>query len=137
MTEESLVRFEEKGPITIGVVHAASVLDAMNVNQFGESLLAYVHQHKGIKLLLDFSRVDYLSSAVLTELLKVDQACKESGGSLRLCSLNADIRKVFEITNLDKHFIIYKDAERGEANFLRSLEVEASEEAWAKVNKRE
>ena len=137
MTEESLVRFEQKGTITIGVVHAASVLDAMNVNQFGESLLAHVKQHPGIKLLLDFSRVDYLSSAVLTELLKVDQACKETSGHLRLCSLNPDIRKVFEITNLDKHFVIYKDAERGVANFLRSLEVEASEEAWAKVNKRE
>ncbi|MBN2311732.1 MAG: STAS domain-containing protein [Candidatus Hydrogenedentes bacterium] len=135
MDEERLVKFKQVGAITVGKVRAGSVLDAMNVTQFGEQAMGYVKRHPRTHLLLDFHRVDYLSSAVLTELLKIDHACTEAGGTLRLCSLNKDIRKVFEITNLDKHFVIYKDLEEGVKRHQRSIDVQAQEQAWLKKKK--
>ena len=69
MNDVDLVEFTERGAITVGVVQAGSVLDALNVAQFGASVLTYVKQHAGLRLLLDFHNVGYLSSAVLTELL--------------------------------------------------------------------
>lgn len=135
MTDPDLVEFEERGAITIGVIKAGSVLDAMNVSQFGARVAAYVKQSPGLRLLLDFHRVEYLSSAVLTELLRINQACKDGGGDLRLCGLNKDIRKVFEITNLDKLFTIYDGVDDAVKKYARSLTIEAQESAWTQVSK--
>ena len=65
-TEKAIIVYEEVGVITIGRIQSASVLDAMNVEQFGKELLDRVTQSEGIHLLLDFREVEYLSSAVLT-----------------------------------------------------------------------
>ncbi|MDX9975841.1 MAG: STAS domain-containing protein, partial [FCB group bacterium] len=107
MAQEPLVTFEEHPPITVGLILSTSVLDALNVTQFGNQVLAHIQGRTAVKLLLSFERVNYLSSAVLTELLRINEAVRELQGQLRLCALNSDIRKVFEITNLDRIFVIY------------------------------
>jgi len=135
MSEEPLVSFTERGVITVGTIQAGSVLDAVNVTQFGKEVLDYVSGHPGLNLLLNFHAVEYLSSAVLTELLRVNQACKDGDGGLRLCSLNEDIRKVFEITNLDKMFVIYGAVDEAAMRYARSLTIEAEEQAWSHVRK--
>jgi anti-sigma B factor antagonist len=137
-TESAILTFEEVGAITIGRIQSASVLDAMNVDQFGKDLQDQVAKTDDINLLLDFREVEYLSSAVLTELIRVHKSCEDRGGSLRLCAMNADIHKVFEITNLDRYFTIYSDrAEEAVKKFARSLTVEADERAWSNINKSE
>jgi anti-anti-sigma factor len=136
MSEQLLVRFEERGLISIGHIEASSVLDALNVNKFGELVLDHVRKHPGVYFLLDFQRVQYLSSAVLTELLRTSQACKEGGGELRLCGLNKDILKVFQITNLDKMFTIYGQVDDAVIKFARSLSIQVKEEAWSDPDKR-
>jgi len=135
MSEASLISFEKHGPLVLGRIEAASVLDAMNVSHFGAELTAYVEANAGVRLLLDFENVDYLSSAVLTELLRINKKIAETHGSFRLCSLNRDIRKVFEITNLDKMFVIYDSAGEGLKKFARAIEIEAQEDAWEQMNR--
>jgi anti-sigma B factor antagonist len=130
MAEQDLVVFKQAGPIVVGTIQSNSVLDAMNVTEFGDCVRNYVEEHPGGHLLLDFSRVDYLSSAVLTELLRVNDKVLAHGGTLRLCGLNADIRKVFEITNLDKVFTIYGELKPAIDRYLRSLDIAAKEESW-------
>lgn len=134
MSNGPMIVFEEKGPITLGRVQATSVLDARNVAELGKELLASTERKPETHILLDFSQVSYLSSAVLNELLKVHRKLQETRGSLRLCSLNQDIKKVFEITNLDKVFVIYESAADGVKKFLRSLEIEEQERAWKEGN---
>ncbi|MBX7256056.1 MAG: STAS domain-containing protein [Candidatus Hydrogenedentes bacterium] len=135
MSEQQLLRFEERGVITIGHIDAASVLDALNVTQFGKEVLEYATAHPGLNLLLDFQRVQYLSSTVLTELLRIHQVCKDSGGGLRLCGLNKDIQRVFEITNLDKMFTMYGALDDAILRYARSLTIEAEEQAWSHLTK--
>ena len=135
MSEVSLISFEKHGPVVLGRIEAASVLDAMNVSHFGSELMAFVEANEGVRLLLDFGNVDYLSSAVLTELLRINKKVTSTNGSFRLCSLNRDIRKVFETTNLDKMFVIYDSAGDGLKRFQRAIEVEAQEEAWEQLNR--
>jgi len=130
MSEDNLLDFKQEGRITIGTIHSASVLDALNVTEFGQEAVDYVKKHRGVHLLLNFERVGYLSSAVLTELLRIKEAAESNGGSLRLCSLNTDIRKVFEITNLDKVFVIYEGTDTAVKRYERSLDIEAQEKAW-------
>ncbi len=135
MSEQPLLRFEERGAITIGSIDAASVLDALNVTQFGKDVMDYAAAHPGLNLLLDFQRVQYLSSTVLTELLRINQLCKDSGGAMRLCGLNKDIQRVFEITNLDKMFTMYGALDDAVLRYARSLTIQAEEQAWSHLTK--
>jgi len=90
-----------------------------------------IESSPGVNLLLNFENVDYLSSAVLTELLRINKAIQEVQGQLRLCGVSKVIMEVFQITNLDKMFTIYHDdVSGGLRRFQRSLEVAAEEAAW-------
>ena len=133
MHEESTMTFEERGPIVVGTILAPSMLDARNVAKFGEDLMNYIQGKSGLHLILDFCHVEYLSSAVLTELIRAHKVLEQAKGALRLCSLNPEIQKVFEITNLDRLFVLHTSLDEAEPKFRRSLDIEASEDAWDQV----
>jgi len=50
------------------------------------------------KILVDFTDVDYVSSAGLRVLLATAKRISASGGSLRICGLNETVNEVFEIS---------------------------------------
>lgn len=135
MKEDLVMHFEQRGDIVVGTVRAASVLDAMNVARFGKEVAAYVQKKPGVKLLLNFEHVDYLSSAVLSELLTLKKLIEDENGQLRLCALSTDIQQVFQITNLDKVFVIYEDCPHGVKFYQRSLIIAADEESWSQLNR--
>lgn len=130
MSNEKLIEFKSAGRITVGTIHSASVLDALNVTEFGKEAVEYVRKHRNVHLLMNFEHVGYLSSAVLTELLRIKEAAEQTRGGLRLCAVNADIRKVFEITNLDKVFVLYDEKDEAVHRYERSLDIEEQEKAW-------
>ena len=130
-TTEPLLCFEEQKPIVIGTVRFASVLSVANVTEFGVEALEFVGKNPGLNLLLNFEKVDYLSSAVLTELLRIKKAIDDSKGRLRLCAISDTIQEVFQITNLDKVFSLDSaNLEVGKKRFLRTIEVATEEAAW-------
>lgn len=128
---DRIVDFVEEGKIVVGTIRTTSVLSAINVAEFGNEVVKRIEGNTGINLLLSFEHVDYLSSAVLTELLRINKAIQESQGQLRLCGVSKVILEIFQITNLDKMFTIYHDdVTGGLRRFVRSLEVAAEEAAW-------
>ena len=50
------------------------------------------------KLIVDFTALDYISSAGLRVLLGTAKRLKGTGGALRLCGLNETVREVFQIS---------------------------------------
>lgn len=129
----SQLNFEVRGNITVGTIQASNMFDAMNVTEFGNEAIQYLKENPGTKLLLNFESVDYMSSAALTELLRINEEVKKTDGSVRLCSLTPDIRKVFEITNLEKLFVIHGDdsVESALKRYERSLTVASDDATWA------
>lgn len=127
------VDFETLGRVTVGTVQETNTLDGMNVADFGNEVIEYIKDKDGLHLLLNFEYVTYMSSAALTELLRMNEALRETHGSVRLCNLSCDIRKVFQITNLDQLFGIHDDenVKKAAERFERSLAVAADEDAWA------
>jgi anti-anti-sigma factor len=61
--------------------------------------------------LLDFSKIDYISSAGLRALLTVVKRLKESGGRLAICLLTDQVREVFKVSGFDAVVEIYPDQE--------------------------
>jgi anti-anti-sigma factor len=63
------------------------------------------------RVIADFSRVDYISSAGLRVLLATGKKLRRSGGELRICSLNEMAAEVFEISGFATLFQIFADAD--------------------------
>ncbi len=134
MTEaKGLITFERMGQVSLGTITGTHTLDGLHVEEFGREGCAYVEGKPGLNLLLDFRNITYLSSAALTELLRIREALKHEAGSLRLCCLSCEIQRVFRITNLEKLFHIHGDEDTAEAlaRYQRALSVAASESIWA------
>src|SRR5690606_24945645 len=88
------IQFKNLAPYALGTVHQAGVLNESNLSDFARDLGHFVEKHPGRALLLSFKHVDYLSSAVLTELMRAHKALLAGGGSLSVCCLNKNIREV-------------------------------------------
>ncbi len=59
------------------------------------------------KVVLDFSALDYISSAGLRVLLGAAKKLKASGGTLRMFGLNQSVREVFEISGFSAILAVY------------------------------
>jgi anti-anti-sigma factor len=60
------------------------------------------------KVLLDFSQLDYISSAGLRVLLGTAKHLRGSGGKLGLFGLNQSVREVFEISGFSSILSVYQ-----------------------------
>jgi anti-sigma B factor antagonist len=127
------IDFSEQPPITIGNVVQTDVLDGSNVLEFGTQALDYISEHSTKQFLISFENVRYMSSAALTELLRINQAIRENKGTVRLCGMNQDIQNIFKITNLEKLFVIHENEnlQAAASRFKRSLELAKEESAWS------
>jgi anti-sigma B factor antagonist len=65
-----------------------------------------------VNLVIDFSNVNFLSSAVLGLLIRVSKRINEHKGTLKLCGIDPKIYEIFKITRLNEIFEIYSDARK-------------------------
>ncbi len=61
------------------------------------------HKH----FLLDFGRVEYLSSAGMRLLLSMTRRLKGDGGQLALCSINDDVMEIIKVAGFERILNIY------------------------------
>lgn len=87
------------------------ILEERDINSLQESIMSVIEQTERINLILDFSNVKFLSSAVLGLLIRVSKRIYERDGRLRLCNIDPKIYEIFKITRLTKTFDIYKNIE--------------------------
>jgi len=100
---------EEIGDVTVVNFVDRKILDEQNIQIIGQQLLDLVNVEGRKKLVLNFSNVEYLSSAALGKLITLNKRLKEVAGKLILCSISPEIYEVFEITRLDKFFKIERE----------------------------
>ena len=87
------------------------ILEESDIQQLQSSIMSVVEQAECINMVLDFSHVSFLSSAVLGLLIRVSKKVYENGGQLKLCNIAAKIYEIFKITRLTKIFDIYANVE--------------------------
>ena len=61
------------------------------------------------KIVVNFERLDYISSAGLYILLATAKQLQVSGGELRVCNLNDLVREVFEMSGFDSIVSVSKN----------------------------
>ncbi len=95
--------------VTIATFHSARILDAAHVDAIGNELYHLVEKKDRRKLILDFTDVKFLSSAMLGVMLNVHNKIGKIKGQVILCGLRPELYKVFKISKLEKLFPSYAD----------------------------
>ncbi len=94
------------------------ILEDVDIQSIQASVMSVVDQTGRINLVLDFSDVQFLSSAVLGFLIRLSKRVYEQDGQLRLCNIIPKIFEIFRITRLTKIFDIYKDRQEAIESLL-------------------
>jgi anti-sigma B factor antagonist len=103
------VDLSEVGEVTVVRLRDYKIVEDINIQELGQELFQLVEVENRGKLLLNFSTVEFLSSAALGKLITLDKKVKAHGGVLKLSNIRPEIYKVFEITKLNRLFDIKKD----------------------------
>lgn len=98
------VDFENQGEKT--VVRLSGRLDATTSPAL-EAKAQEILGKQGTKILLDFARVDYLSSAGMRFLLSATKKVKTAGGVLALCSLSDDVMEIIKMAGFERILHIF------------------------------
>lgn len=117
MSSNRRLDIDEVNDVTVARFTDKKILDESNIQIIGNQMFSLVDEDHRQKIVLDFTNVEYLSSAALGKLITMDKKVKAAGGKLRLCSIRSDILEVFKITRLDKLFTIREDREKALEGF--------------------
>lgn len=93
------------------------ITDELVIQELGDELFALVEVRNLKKLLLNFTNVEFLSSAALGKLISLERKVDRAGGMLRLSNIRPEIYDVFVITRLNEKFVITEEQEDALADF--------------------
>lgn len=91
-------------------------LDAEASPRFDEKLFQMLQRGEK-NFLIDFSDLEYISSAALRLLLLLAKNTTTSGGKVAIASLHGSVREIFEISGFLKIFSVYASRDEAVASF--------------------
>ncbi len=100
------MQFSTRTSNDIHIVAIAGSLDSTTSPEVQKSLEAVLVGAK--KVALDFTALDYISSAGLRVLLGAAKQLRASGGMLGMFGLNQSVREVFEISGFSSILSVYE-----------------------------
>jgi anti-anti-sigma factor len=92
------------------VLKPSGRIDANTAQAFEEESLRHVNASLN-RIIIDFSLLDYLSSAGLRALLIIARGVKNQGGDAIMCSLPDNINNVIKISGFDTILGVYSTVE--------------------------
>lgn len=93
------------------VIAVSGRLDANSASSLEEEcndVIAAGH----LQLILDFNKLEYISSAGLRVLLSVTRKLKTSGGCLSLCAVEGLVKEVISMAGFDGFLTIYTNLDK-------------------------
>ncbi len=103
--------------VTIVDFNQRQIREMHQIQEIGEELFGLVDQQNVRKLVLDFSKVQLLSSAMLGVLLNLKTRAEAAKGRIVICNLKRELREVFRLARLDKMFSFYDSEADALASF--------------------
>jgi anti-anti-sigma factor len=83
----------------------AGAIDMRAAGDFEKALLKAIEEG-GRRIVIDFARVDLLTSAGIRVLVTLTRRLQGAGGAVVLCALGPAVQRVFDISGLTKQFRI-------------------------------
>ena len=112
------LRTQETEGVIVVYFNEAKILDEEKIQKIGSEMIAAADSTADSKrLLLNFSGVGFMSSAMIGKLVLLNKKCKTDGIALKLSDISGNVSEVFKIMKLNKIFDIYKTEEKALASF--------------------
>ncbi|WP_427157790.1 STAS domain-containing protein [Aliinostoc sp. HNIBRCY26] len=93
---------------TFKVIEPAGILDGIRGNQLRREISEVLEN--GIEILLiDMKQVKFIDSSGLGSLVSAMQLVRNSNAKLFVCSINDQVRMLFELTKMDRVFQVFLD----------------------------
>jgi len=92
------------------IISISGRLDTTNYNQLETKLMGLIDQHHD-RILVECSKMDYISSSGLRILLMALKKINQSKGRFVLCGLQENIQEIFEISGFTSIFEIHRNME--------------------------
>jgi anti-anti-sigma factor len=87
---------------TVVTFQQPSVLDGLTIEAIGGELYELVDRKAKRRIILDFTRVRAMSSAMIGVVISLNRKAASIGGKVVFCGLRDEVMKVFKIMKLDK-----------------------------------
>ena len=100
----------------VKIVALIGKLDTNTAPEAETSLMELVEQgHQ--RILIDFTDLDFVSSAGLRILLLTAKKISATGGALRVCSLNETVQDIFDMSGFASLLQVFDDQQNALADF--------------------
>lgn len=86
-----------------------------NIDELGQSLFQLVEQLGFRRVVIDLSRVPYVTSSVLGKLITLHRKLNRVEGRLLLCGLQETVQQVMQRSNLLEYFDVFESVETAQA----------------------
>lgn len=90
------------------IIRLIGNMDVHAVHKIEKQFMDELSSYSRTKIIIDLSRVDFVSSAGLRILVGALKICKEKDNPLILCCLKPSVQKVFEILDMNSMFEVRK-----------------------------
>lgn len=87
----------------VKIVQPSGILDGLNANQLRRDISDLVENGANI-VLVDFQDITFMNSAGLGALVSILKKVRSQGAELFICSLNEQVKMIFELTKMDLIF---------------------------------
>lgn len=103
----------------IAVLAITGSIDSLNADELAQRF-AQAQAQGHVRLVADFSLVNYTSSAGLRSLLGAVKSCRLGGGDLRVANVQPQVNRVLEIAGFTSILNIYPDVRLAVESFAEA-----------------
>ncbi|MCA9258386.1 MAG: STAS domain-containing protein [Planctomycetales bacterium] len=103
------VRAETRDATLVIAVLDERLMEPTQIKRLSDDLQGLLGKAEQTQVVLDFERVQFMSSAMLGKLVQFHKKCKEFKVNLKLSGVSSEIYEVFKITRLHKLFDFQPD----------------------------
>jgi anti-sigma B factor antagonist len=108
---------DEHGDVTLIRFRDDRVTDPMEIEDMGRQLYNVLEYKNCDKLVIDFSPVEFLSSATIGKLISLNRKARVCKTAVRLCGMQQGVKDIFHLCSLDRVFDIREDENAAIASF--------------------
>lgn len=89
------------------VLNPEGRIDSTNAEKFKNEVTNYINE-QDTSIILDFNKVEYISSACLRSLLSISKHMSQNKRDLVLCGLSESVNKIIKVSGFDSVLKIYE-----------------------------
>jgi anti-sigma B factor antagonist len=108
---------EEIGDVAVVHFLDSRITNPLDIEELGRQLYHVLEYKNCSKLVIDFSPVEFISSATIGKLISLQRKVTLCKSALRLCNMRREVREIFRFCNLDRVFDIREDQAAALASF--------------------